>query len=131
MFPCLIKIVDANAIFNTKDPIVIGVNVLAGVLRLGTPLCVPDKENVLIGTVESMEINHKAVTSVRPKDGSVAIKITGQPQIMVGRHFDETSQICSLVTRDSIDALKMYYKDEVTQDDVELLKKLKTLFKIP
>ena len=44
VFPCLIKIVDSNAIFNTKEPIVIGVNVLAGVLRVGTPLCVPDKD---------------------------------------------------------------------------------------
>lgn len=77
-----------------------------------------------------MEINHKAVTSVRSKDGSVAVKITGQPQIMVGRHFDETNQICSFVTRDSIDILKTYFKDEVTQEDVELLKKLKALFKI-
>ena len=81
--------------------------------------------------MESLEINHKAVIGVRPKDGSVAVKIAGQPHIMVGRHFDETSQICSLITRDSIDALKMYYKDEVTQEDIELIKKLKTLFKIP
>ena len=44
VFPCLVKIVDVDAIFNTKDPIVIGVNVLAGVLRIGTPLCVPDKD---------------------------------------------------------------------------------------
>ena len=84
----------------------------------------------MIGTVESLEINHKAVYSVRSKDGSVAVKIVGQPQVMVGRHFDETNQICSYVTRDSIDALKSYYKDEVQPEDVELLKKLKMLFKI-
>lgn len=77
-----------------------------------------------------MEINHKPVTSVRTKDGSVAVKITGQPQVMVGRHFDETNQICSLITRDSIDILKNYFKDEVTQEDIDLIKKLKALFKI-
>ncbi len=130
VFPCLVKIVDKTTIFNSKEPIVIGVNVLAGVLKVGTPLCVPDKENLYIGRVESLEVNHKSVTSVRPKDGSVAVKVTGQPQIMVGRHFDETNQICSLITRDSLDAIKKYYKDEVTQEDVELLKKLKMLFKI-
>lgn len=70
------------------------------------------------------------MTSVRPKDGAVAVKIVGQPQIMVGRHFDETNQICSLITRDSIDILKKYFKDEIQQEDVELIKKLKTLFKI-
>jgi len=50
---------------------------------------------------------------------------------MVGRHFDATNQICSLISRDSIDALKNYYKEEITQEDVDLIKKLKALFKIP
>lgn len=84
----------------------------------------------MIGTVESMEINHKAMTIVRPKDGAVAVKITGQPSIMVGRHFDESNQICSLITRDSIDILKTYFRDEITQEDVDLIKQLKALFKI-
>ena len=47
VFPCLIKIVDVNTIFNTKDPIVLGVNVLAGVLRIGTLLCVPVNDVLL------------------------------------------------------------------------------------
>lgn len=51
----------------------------------------------MIGRIESLEINHKTVTSARSKDGAVAVKITGQPQVMVGRHFDETNQICSYV----------------------------------
>lgn len=33
-----------QAIFNKRDPIVLGVTVEAGVLRTGTPLCVPTKE---------------------------------------------------------------------------------------
>lgn len=33
-----------QAIFNKRDPIVLGVTVDAGVLRTGTPLCVPSKE---------------------------------------------------------------------------------------
>lgn len=125
------KIIDSNAVFHKQDPIVIGVNVLAGVLRIGTPLCIPDKDNLQIGRIESLELDRKNVTSARSKDGAIAVKITGQQHIMVGRHFDETNQICSYVTRDSIDALKSYYKDEVTEEDVELLKKLKALFKIP
>lgn len=83
-----------------------------------------------IGTVESIEINHKTIGILRPKDGAAAVKITGQPSIMVGRHFDESNQICSLITRDSIDILKAYFRDEITQEDVELIKQLKALFKI-
>eukprot|EP00831_Metopus_contortus_P049628 TRINITY_DN4115_c0_g1_i5.p1 TRINITY_DN4115_c0_g1~~TRINITY_DN4115_c0_g1_i5.p1 ORF type:complete len:320 (+),score=55.63 TRINITY_DN4115_c0_g1_i5:205-1164(+) len=130
VFPVLMKIIDKTTIFNNKDPIVIGVNVLAGVLRVGTPLCIPDKENLPIGTVESIEKSHTHVNSIRSTDGAVAVKITGQPQIMVGRHFDETSQICSVISRDSIDALKMFYKEEVLPEDVDLLAKLKSYFKI-
>lgn len=55
----MLKIVDKSSIFNNKDPIIIGVNVLAGILRIGTPLCIPDKEFLRIGIVESIENNHK------------------------------------------------------------------------
>ena len=50
-----------DAVFNRSDPIIIGVNVKAGILKVGTPLCIPDKENLKIGTVESMELNKKPV----------------------------------------------------------------------
>jgi translation initiation factor IF-2 len=43
-----------GAMFNSKSPILIGVTVKAGILRVGTPLCVPDKENLKIGHVESI-----------------------------------------------------------------------------
>ena len=33
-----------DACFHTTNPIVIGVNVVEGVLKTGTPLCVPDRE---------------------------------------------------------------------------------------
>lgn len=38
-----------QAIFNKRDPIVLGVTVEAGVLRTGTPLCVPSKEVRYLG----------------------------------------------------------------------------------
>jgi len=43
-----------------------------------------------IGVVESIEKDKKSVTKVYPKDGSVAVRIGGQNNIMFGRHFDET-----------------------------------------
>lgn len=33
-----------QAVFNKRDPIVLGVTVDQGLLRTGTPLCVPSKE---------------------------------------------------------------------------------------
>lgn len=49
---------------------------------------------------------------------------------MFGRHFDETNQICSWQTRKSIDALKEFYRDEMTMDDWKLIKALKTKYNI-
>lgn len=37
-----------QAIFNKRDPIVLGVTVENGILRTGTPLCVPSKEVMFI-----------------------------------------------------------------------------------
>ena len=34
----------ANSIFKSRDPIVAGVAVEAGIIRPGTPLCVPSRE---------------------------------------------------------------------------------------
>ena len=58
--------------------------VLAGQLRAGTPLCVPDKDNLIIGHVAGIEINKKAVPKARRGD-TVCVKIeqtTAQNHIM-------------------------------------------------
>ena len=43
VFPCVLEMVK-GAVFHVKDPLVIGVTVKAGMLKIGTPLCIPDKE---------------------------------------------------------------------------------------
>ena len=43
IWPCALEIVK-DAVFNRSDPIIIGVNVTAGTLRIGTVLCVPEKD---------------------------------------------------------------------------------------
>lgn len=77
-----------------------------------------------------MEINGKPVQQARTKDGDIAVKIEGESQVMVGRHFDDTNQIVSYLTRDSIDALKVYFKDDMNKDDWKLVIQLKKTFGI-
>lgn len=96
VFPCIMKIIP-NAVFNRKDPIIIGVDITDGILKIGTPLYVLDKK-LPLGVVEGIESNKKPINNVRPKDGSVAIRIKpADTSITVGRQFEETDVIVSHV----------------------------------
>ena len=127
MFPCALEIMK-EAVFRQSNPIIMGVTVTAGILKVGTPLAVPERDNLKIGVVESIEINKKSVQSATPKDGPVAIRVSGQSHVTYGRQFDHTHQVCSLITRKSIDTLKEFYRDEMTMDDWKLVKMLKSKF---
>ncbi|XP_015692994.2 eukaryotic translation initiation factor 5B isoform X2 [Oryza brachyantha] len=133
VFPCVLKIMP-NCVFNKKDPIVLGVDVLEGIAKVGTPLCIPTKEYIDIGKIASIEINHKQV-DVATKGQKVAIKIIGsnpdEQQKSFGRHFDMEDELVSRITRRSIDLLKENYRDDLSMDDWKLVVKLKTILKIP
>ncbi|CAO3592993.1 unnamed protein product [Absidia cylindrospora] len=115
VFPCVLKMVP-GAIFNKKDPLIIGVDVMEGALRIGTPLCVrrinPDtkeKETITLGKVTSIEQNHKTLDIVKrgQAGGGVAIKIecaVYETPKTFGRHLEEKDEIYS---RSSVN-LSMY-----------------------
>ena len=42
-FPCKLKILP-NCVFNARNPIIVGVTVVAGIIKPGTPIVVPSKE---------------------------------------------------------------------------------------
>lgn len=43
VFPCILRIYE-EYIFNKRNPIILGVHVEDGILKVGTPICVPTKE---------------------------------------------------------------------------------------
>lgn len=61
-------------VFNMKDPIIVGMEVIEGTLRVGTPLCIPALGGMEIGRVTSIEQvsapcppnRHACVGCVRP-----------------------------------------------------------------
>uniref|UniRef100_M1D199 Eukaryotic translation initiation factor 5B n=1 Tax=Solanum tuberosum TaxID=4113 RepID=M1D199_SOLTU len=73
VFPCSLKIVP-NHVYNKKDPIVVGVDVLEGIARVGTPICIPQREFIDIGRIASIENNHRPVDSAK-KGQRVSIKV--------------------------------------------------------
>ncbi|XP_058465777.1 eukaryotic translation initiation factor 5B isoform X2 [Malaya genurostris] len=77
VFPCKLKILP-QFVFNSRDPIVIGVIIEAGVVKEGTPICVPNKE----------------------------------------------------ISRQSIDACKDYFRDDLLKSDWALMVELKKTFQI-
>jgi len=131
VFPVVLQI-DKQHIFRKQDPIILGCQVVGGQLRVGTPLCIPDKGNLAIGHVAGIENNKKSVPKARRGD-TVCVKIeqtTAQNHIMFGRHFDHTSQLYSHISRQSIDTLKEHFKDEMIKEDWELIIGMKKVFEI-
>nr|CAI5844109.1 unnamed protein product [Callosobruchus analis] len=131
VFPCKLRVLP-QFVFNSRDPIVMGVMVEAGIVKEGTPICVPSKEFIDLGIVTSIENNHKPVESAR-KGMEVCIKIEpipGESPKMFGRHFDEKDMLISKISRQSIDACKDYFRDDLQKTDWQLMVELKKLFQI-
>ncbi|XP_026476183.1 eukaryotic translation initiation factor 5B-like isoform X2 [Ctenocephalides felis] len=131
VFPCKLKVLP-QYVFNSRDPIVMGVMVEAGIVKEGTPICVPSKDFVDLGIVTSIESNHKQVESAR-KGLEVCVKIEpipGEAPKMFGRHFDETDFLVSKISRQSIDACKDYFREDLVKTDWQLMVELKKLFQI-
>ncbi|PWY95521.1 hypothetical protein BO94DRAFT_571101 [Aspergillus sclerotioniger CBS 115572] len=135
VFPCVLKTV---AVFNKKDPIVIGVDVAEGSLRLHTPISAvkanPEtgaKEIIELGRVVSIERDHKAINVCKRGQPSVAVKIEGSNQPMYGRQLEDKDTLYSHISRASIDTLKEFYRSDVTMEEWGLVKKLKPVFDIP
>ena len=132
VFPCIVQIIP-EFVFNKKGQLVFGVSIVDGSLRLGTPLCVADKDNLEIGRVVSIEKDHKPVDKANKGD-SVAIKIdtanSPNPTTTYGRHFDHTNKLYSLINRKTIDSLKEFFKEQMKKDDWLLVIQLKRVFNI-
>ena len=96
VFPCRLRILP-DCIFNARDPIVLGVHIVEGIIREGTPICIPNKEFLEIGVVSSLEFDHNVVETAK-KGQDVCIKITSQgDKKMIGRHFEVTDELVSKV----------------------------------
>ena len=131
VFPCKLRVIP-SCIFNSRDPIVCGVAVESGFVKVGTPICVPTKEFLDLGHISSLEVNNKSVEVAR-KGMEVCIKIesiSGDSPKMFGRHFDHTDLLYSKISRPSIDAVKDYFREEMQKSDWQLMVELKHLFKI-
>ncbi|WOG98187.1 hypothetical protein DCAR_0417528 [Daucus carota subsp. sativus] len=132
VFPCVLKIIPGR-VFNKKDPIILGVDVLEGIAKVGTPICISQKEFIDIGRITHIRNNEQPVDLAK-KGSAVSIKITGsnslEKQMMFGRQFNTEDLLVSHLSGRSIDILKELYWDELSDNLRKLVVNLKKLFKI-
>ncbi|KAJ4354179.1 eukaryotic translation initiation factor 5B [Didymosphaeria variabile] len=134
VFPCVLSPI---AVFNKKDPIVLGVDVTEGNLKITTPIAAIKKNPVTglkeiidLGRVTSIERDHKQIQVCKKGQPSVAVKIEGPNQPLYGRHLEEKDILYSHISRESIDTLKNYFRADVSMDEWKLIKQLKESFDI-
>jgi translation initiation factor 5B len=128
-FPCILKILP-NCIFNKRNPLVFGVNVIEGNLHVGTELYEPTT-NTVIGKVIGIQINNSNI-EIGKQSLDVCIKVdnNSNPNIEYGKHFDSKNMLYSKITRESLDILKEYYVNDVTKEDFSLVVKLKKILNV-
>lgn len=67
IYPCVCKTLQ---IINKRNPMIIGLEVVSGSIRIGTPITVVKTENGVkqvldLGRIQSMEVNHKSIEIVK------------------------------------------------------------------
>ncbi|KAJ1981738.1 eukaryotic translation initiation factor 5B [Dimargaris verticillata] len=141
IFPCVLRFMPGHTI-KSKNPIIIGVEILEGVLRPDTPICVIERNEhtkestaLTLGRITSVEHENKRVDEARRETArnGVAVKIECAPSDtpkVVGRHLHEGQELYSQINRRSIEVLKKAFRDDLTKAEWLLVKKLKNLFNI-
>lgn len=133
VFPCVLRIMPEH-IFNMKDPIIVGVEILEGIAKVGTPLCVPSRGKITIGKIAGLEKEKGKPLQKAVAGDKVAMKIEStnpeEAARLYGRHFDHNDALISKISRESIDVLKAMFRDEMTKDDWRLIIRLKKMFNI-
>merc|ERR1712000_331906 len=122
-----------DKVFNTRDPIILGVRITDGILKINAPIVVPSKDSIYLGRVRSIQDNHKEQESAKAGQ-EVAISIEPEDEYaqryFYGRHFNWDDLLYTRITRQSIDVLKQNFRSELSKDIVKLIVKMKKIFDI-
>ena len=127
IYPCVLEIV-SGCVFRSSDPIVIGVKVIEGTLRKGTPICTfVHKSNtevcIEIGKVSQLKTEQGDSTDSAEKGTTLSVEIKSRKK--VGTHFTETDRLYSKISRHSINLLKKHFKKSLNKSHVNTIILLK------
>ncbi|KAF8297981.1 putative translation initiation factor IF-2 [Trypanosoma cruzi] len=129
VFPVQLAIIDEA--IHKSDPIILPVKIERGQLHPGTPLAIMRGDTpLLLGRVMSIERDNKNIPVAR-MGNECAVKInSGETGVVYDRQFTKSDSVFSLITRPSVDAIKKF-KDELSEDDINLLATLIKVLKVP
>ena len=129
VWPCVLQILP-QYVFNTKDPIIVGVKVLGGEIHKKTKICVPSKGGIIIGKISKIQHNNKDVDIAKiNEDVAISLIPVEDKKYVYKRHFDETDILYSKITRESIDLMKQLFKQYVV-DNIKLFTDIKKILDI-
>lgn len=124
IFPCDLSIIPRGC-FRKTSPMILGIRVEEGNVKVGTPLCLPNGTS--LGLIQSMRRNDVDIANAtRGDEVSIVIDTT----LAFDRHVKYTDRLYSQVTRQSLNLLKENFKDEVTSNEWKLCVKLKKILSI-
>jgi len=133
VFPCILSILPDH-IYKTRNPIVLGVKVEDGILKVGTPIVVPSQQKIELGIVKGIRKSDQTEVQEAKAGEEVSVEImpdASKQKHMYGRHFTEADKLVSLLTRHSIDALKESHPEVCkTREIFKLIQDIKKLLVI-
>ncbi|WP_240931131.1 translation initiation factor IF-2 [Acidianus sulfidivorans] len=118
ILPAKIKILPGY-VFRRSDPVIVGVEVLGGIVKPKFPLITEDGKR--IGEVLQIQDNKKNIDKATV-GMEVAMSIKGN--IMIGRQINEGDILYSDVPKEDLEILVNNYKDTITDDMKEVIQEL-------
>ncbi len=114
--PCKIQILKGY-IFRQSNPAIFGVDVLAGTLRVATPLMKSDGKR--LDKVKSIQIEQENIEKIeKGKQAAIAVD-----NVTIGRHINEQDILYSDVPENDFRKLKTL-KEYLTEDEKQVLKEI-------
>jgi len=109
-------------VFRRSNPAIVGIKVLVGKLRRGTPLMT--QEGLNIGEIMQIQ-KHGASRDIAETGDEVAVSIRGK--VTVGRQIKEGDILFSDIPLDNIDILMDKFVEDLSEEEIKLLRKIRKI----
>lgn len=130
VYPAIVQFLP-DMCFNRSRPMIIGVRVIAGTLKKGTPLMTTGETPKCIGFVENIKFNNNETDSAATnQEVSISVKAPSDWTPIATKDILFNDKFCSRMNREIINTLKTHFRDELKREDWEVVREIKTILHI-